>query len=159
VGGLALAGAGPTARRFLVALGLLAVLLQAVAVVRGAFTWAAWSAGVLLVGYAVVAPAGRWPVAVAVGCGLLLAAEFAAWSVDLARTGGEPARLGRRRAATLATLLLGSGAMASVAAVPAELLGTRHGVGVGGAGVAAAVAAFAILAWLTRRIRSRRPAW
>jgi hypothetical protein len=99
---------------------------------------------VLLAGDAiavVVAPAGRGPVAVAFGCGLLLAAELAAWSADLARTGGEPAPLGWRRAVTLATLVLGSGAVAAVVVVPAELLGTRHGLAVlRGAGVTAAVA-------------------
>jgi hypothetical protein len=103
----------------LVVLGLLAVLLQAVAVLRGAFAWAGWSAGMLLGGYTiavVVAPAGRGPVAVAFGCGLLLAI----WSADLARTGGEPALLGWRRAATLATLVLGSGAVAAVVEVAAD---------------------------------------
>jgi hypothetical protein len=159
--GLALALCGPEARRVLVALGLLAVLLQAGAVLRGAFAWAGWSAGVLLGGYGiavVAASAGRGLVAVAFGCGLLLACELASWSVDLARTGGEPARLGWRRAATLATLVLGSGAVAAVVVVPAELLGTPHGLAVRGAGVTAAVAVLATLAWLASRIRPHRPA-
>lgn len=153
--GLALAAGGLEGRRILVALGLLAVLLQAVAVLRGTFAWAAWSAGVLLAGYGIAvvgAPAGRRPVAVAFGYGLLLAAELAAWSTDLARTDGEPAPLGWRRAATLATLVLGSGAVAAVVAVPAELLGTRHSLAVRGAGAAAAVA------WLAGRIRPHPPA-
>jgi len=145
----------------LVALGVLAILLQTVAVLRAAFTWAGWSAGALLTGYGfavVVAPAGRGPVSVAFGCGLLLVGELAAWSVDLARTGREPARLGWRRAATLATLILGSGVAAAVVVVPTELLGTGHGLAVRGAGVAAAVAVLAILAWLASRIRPHRPA-
>jgi hypothetical protein len=163
--GLTLSVGGLEARRILVALGLLAVLLQAATALRGAFAWSAWSAGVLLAGYGiavVVAPAGRGPVAVAFGCGLLLAAELAAelaaWSADLARTGGEPAPLVWRRAATLATLVLGSGAVAAVVVVPAELLGTRHGLAVRGAGVAAAVAVLAILACLANRIRPHPPA-
>jgi hypothetical protein len=159
--GLALAVGGLEARRILVALGLLAVLLQAVAVLRGALAWAGWSAGVLLAGYGiavVVASAGRGAVAVAFGCGLLLAAELAAWSADLARSGGEPALLGWPRAATLAMLVLGSGAVAAVVVVPAELLGTRHGLAVRGAGVTASVAVLAILAWLASRIRPHPPA-
>jgi hypothetical protein len=66
--------------------------------------------------------------------------------------------LGWRRAATLAVLVLGSGAVAAVVVVPAELLGTRHGLAVRGAGVTAAVAVLAILAWLASRIRPHRPA-
>jgi hypothetical protein len=159
--GLTLSVGGLEARRILVALGLLAVLLQAVAVLRGAFAWAGWSAGVLLAGYGiavVVVPASRGPVAVAFGCGLLLAAELAAWSADLARTGGEPSRLGWPRAVTLAMLVLGSGAAAAVVVVPAELLGTRHGLAVRGVGVTAAVAVLVILALLASRIRPHRPA-
>jgi hypothetical protein len=164
VAGLPVAAASPGERQILVAFGACATLLQGVAVFRGAFVWAATSAGVLLVEYAivvVVAPAARGPVAVAFGCGLLLAAELAAWSVDLARAGREPVRLAWRRAGTLATLTLGSAVMAAVVVLPAELLGTRHGVVVRGAGVAAAVAAVAILAWLSIRaaIRPAHPGW
>jgi hypothetical protein len=66
---------------------------------------------------------------------------------------------------TLATLTLGSAVMAAIVVLPAELLGTRHGVVVRGAGVAAAVAAavaaVAILAWLSIRsaIRPAHPGW
>jgi hypothetical protein len=90
---------------------MLAVLLQAAAVVRAAFSLAVASAVVLLADYAVAAvisPGARGAVAVALGSGLFLAAELAAWSVDLAGAGSEPAHLVRRRVGTLAALVLGS---------------------------------------------------
>jgi hypothetical protein len=55
-------------------------------------------------------------------------------------------------------LVLGAGAVAAVAVVAAELLGTRHGLAVRGAGVTAAVVVLVILAWLASRIRPHRPA-
>lgn len=67
-------------------------------------------------------------VAAAFGSGLLLAAELAAWSVDLARTGSEPARLVRRRVVTLAALVLGSAAFSDAVMVSAAQLGDRQGL-------------------------------
>jgi hypothetical protein len=101
--------AGAEGRPLLLAVGMLAALLQAAAVVRAAFSLAAASAVVLLADYAVAAvisPGARGAVAVAFGSGLLLAAELAAWSVDLASTGSEPAHLVRRRVGMLAVLVL-----------------------------------------------------
>ena len=95
-------------------------------------------------------------VAAAFGSGLLLAAELAAWSVDLARTGSEPAHLVRRRVVTLAALVLGSAAFSvAVMVVSAAQLGDRQGFLMRAAGVAAAVAVVAILAWLSTRSNLR----
>jgi hypothetical protein len=109
---------------------------------------------VLLADYAVAAiisPGARGAVAVAFGSGLLLAAELAAWSVDLARTGSEPAHLVRRRVGTLAALVLGSAAFSDALMVSATQLGDRQGLLMRAAGVAAAVAVMTILAWLSTR--------
>jgi hypothetical protein len=161
---IALAGlvawpAGAEGRPLLLAVGMLAALLQAAAVVRAAFSLAAVSAVVLLADYAVAAvisPGARGAVAVAFGSGLLLAAELAAWSVDLARTGAEPAHLVRRRVGTLAALVLGSAAFSvAVMVVSAAQLGDRQGFLMRAAGVAAAVAVVAILAWLSTRSNLR----
>jgi hypothetical protein len=150
-------------RPLLLAVGMLAVLLQAAAVVRAAFSLAVASAVVLLADYAVAAvisPGARGAVAVAFGSGLFLAAELAAWSVDLAGAGSEPAHLVRRRVGTLAALVLGSAAVADAVVVSAAQLGDRQGLLVRAAGVAAAVAVVAILAWLSTRsnLRSARSA-
>ena len=67
-------------------------------------------------------------VAAAFGSGLLLAAELAAWSVDPARTGSEPARLVRRRVVTLAALVLGSAAFSDAVMVSAAQRGDRQGL-------------------------------
>jgi hypothetical protein len=158
--GLAVWPAGGQGRRLLVRLGVLAVVLQATSVVLAAFPLATASALVLLADDAVavvIAPGARGVAAVAFGSGLLLAVELAAWSIDLARTGPEPAHLVRRRAGRLATLVLGSAAFADAVAVSAAQLGERQGLLVRAAGVAAAVAVVAILAWLATRA-NRRPA-
>lgn len=94
-------------------------------------------------------------VAAAFGSGLLLAAELAAWSVDPARTGSEPARLVRRRVVTLAALVLGSAAFSDAVMVSAAQLGDRQGLLMRAAGVAAAVAVLAILAWLSTHSNPR----
>jgi hypothetical protein len=146
--------AGAEGRRLLLAVGVLAVLLQAAAVVRAAFPLATASAVVLLADYAVavvISPGARGTVAVAFGSGLLLAAELAAWSVDLARTGSEPARLVWRRVGMLAALVMGSAAFSDAVVVSAAQLGDRQGLLMRAAGVAAAVAVVAILAWLSTR--------
>jgi hypothetical protein len=162
---IALAGlvawpAGAAGRPLLLAVGMLAALLQAAAVVRAAIPLATASAVVLLADYAVAAvisPGAQGAVAVAFGSGLLLAAELAAWSVDLARTGAEPAHLVRRRVGTLAALVLGSAAASDAVMVSAAQLGDRQGLLIRAAGVAVAVAVMAILAWLSTR-SNRRPA-
>jgi hypothetical protein len=146
--------AGAEGRPLLLAVGMLAALLQAAAVVRAAFALAAASAVVLLADYAVAAiisPGARGAVAVAFGSGLLLAAELAAWSVDLARTGSEPARLVRRRVGTLTALVLGSAAFSDAFMVSATQLGDRQGLLMRAAGDAAAVAVMTVLAWLSTR--------
>jgi hypothetical protein len=94
-------------------------------------------------------------VTVAFGSGLLLAAELAAWSVDLARTRSEPAYLVQRRAGTLAALVLGSAAFSVAVVISAAQLGDRQGLLMRAAGVAAAVAVVAILAWLSTRSNLR----
>jgi hypothetical protein len=156
---IALAGlvawpAGAEGRRLLLAVGMLAALLQAAAVVRAALPLATASAVVLLADYAVAAvisPGARGAVAVAFGSGLLLAAELAAWSVDLARTRSEPACLVRRRTGTLAALVLVSAAFSVAVVISAAQLGDRQGLLMRAAGVAGAVAVVAILAWLSTR--------
>jgi hypothetical protein len=156
--GLVAWSAGAESRPLLLAVGMLAALLQAAAVVRAAFALAAASAVVLLADYAVAAvisPGARGAVAAAFGSGLLLAAELAAWSVDLARTGAEPAHLVRRRVGTLAALVLGSAAFSDAVMVSAAQLGDRHGLLMRAAGVAAAVAVVAILAGLSTRSKLR----
>jgi hypothetical protein len=119
---------GAEGRRLLLGLGLLPVLLQATAVVRAAFPLATASAVVLLADYAVavvISLGARGAVAVVLGSGLLLAAALAAWSVDLARTGAEPAHLVRRRVGTLAALVLGSAAFSDAVVVSAAQLEDR----------------------------------
>jgi hypothetical protein len=150
--------AGAKGRPLLLAVGMLAALLQAAAVVRAAFALATASAVVLLADYAVAAiisPGARGAVAVVFGSGLLLAAELAAWSVDLARTGSEPAHLVRRRAGTLAALVLGSAAFSNAVMNSAAQLGDRQGLLMRAAGVAAAVAVMATLAGLSTRSNLR----
>lgn len=156
--GLVAWSAGAEGRPLLLAVGMVAALLQAAAVVRAALPLATASAAVLLADYAVAAvisPGARGAVAVAFGSGLLLAAELAAWSVDLARTGAEPAHLVRRRAGTLAALALGSAAASDAVMVSAAQLGDRQGLLMRAAGAAAAVAVVAILAWLSTRSNLR----
>jgi hypothetical protein len=163
VAGLAAWPEGAAGRRLLLAVGMLAVLLQGMAVVRAAFLWAAASAVVLLVEYAVVVvvtPAAHGPVAVAFGSGLLLAAELAAWSVELARTGPEPAPLVWRRVGTLAALILGSAAFSAALVISVAQVAQfegRSGFLLRAVGVAAAVAVVAMLAWLSTRSNSDQP--
>jgi hypothetical protein len=150
--------AGGQGRRLLLGLGVLAVLLQATAVVRAAFPLATASALVVLADDAVagvIAPGAHGLAAVAAGSGLLLAAELAAWSIDLARTRSEPVSLFWRRVGTLATLVLGSAAFSAAIVVAAAQVGARQGLAVRAAGVAAAVAVVAILAWLATRSNPR----
>jgi hypothetical protein len=135
-----------------------AVLLQAAAVLRAVFLPAAAAAMVLLAADAVAfatSAKAHGLVAVASGPGLLLAAELAAWSIDLARTGAEPARLVRRRVSVLAVLVLGSAAFSLTVAAAIAQLGAGQGFLPRGGGVAAAVAVVAILAWLSTRPKPR----
>jgi hypothetical protein len=152
--GLAAWPAGGQGRRLLLGLGMLAVLLQATAVLRVAILPATASAVMLLAGYAVavaIAPRAGGLVAVAFGTGLLLAVELAAWSVDLARTGTEPARLIRRRAGVVAVLVLGAAALSIAVMAATAQLGDHQGLLVRGAGIAAAVAVVAVLDCLSTR--------
>jgi hypothetical protein len=116
------------------------------------------SAVVLLGDYAlavVISPGARGPVPVVFGSGLLLAAELAAWSIDQQGPEPEPAPVVWHRARMLAVLILGSAVFSvTVVAAPGEL-GDRQGLLIRGAGVAAAVAVVAMLAWLAIRCSLR----
>jgi hypothetical protein len=137
---------------------MVAVLLQATAVLRAVFPPAAASAVVLLaedaVAFAITAKA-HGLVSVASGSGLILAAELAAWSIDLARTGAEPARLVWRRVSVLAVLVLGSAAFSLTVVAATAQLGAGQGLLMRCGGIAAAVAVVAILAWLSTRSNPR----
>jgi hypothetical protein len=133
---------------------MVAILLQATAVLRAAFLPATASAVVLLADYSVavaISSSAHGLVPVVFGSGLLLAAELAAWSVDLASTGVEPARLAWRRVRLLAVVALGSAAFSVAVVTAAAQLGNRQGLLIRGVGIAAAVAVVAILARLSAR--------
>jgi hypothetical protein len=152
--GLAAWPAGAQGRRLLLAVGVLAVLLQAAAVVRAAFPLATASAVVLLADYAVAVVVAPGPAARSRSPLVRVSswrAELAAWAIDLAGTGSEPARLVWRRVGMLAAVVMGSAAFSDAVVVPAAQLGDRQGLLMRAASVAAAVAVVAILAWLSTR--------
>jgi uncharacterized membrane protein len=134
LGGLALAGV------VLLAVGLArpfpSLLPWPVVILAGAYAWKLGDGGV-----------DQW--APVYAGGLLAVAELAYWSIELRGRAQEAERLTERRAALIATL-----ALASVAASGLVLAATSVRIGSGVAtdllGVAAAVAALAIVAALAR---------
>jgi hypothetical protein len=132
------------------------VALQLASLTRASPTFVPWSTGTLVASYAIALVrhgGGIDPVAPLFGAGLLLAAELSYWSIELARLKALPAALPRRRAGTVAALVLGGMGLAAatvlVAAVP---LGP--GSLLRGAGAVAAVATVATLAALVHRDRA-----
>jgi hypothetical protein len=137
------------------ATGAVGALLLALAVLAGRPGWIAWSLVLLGAEYAAslaVAEGGgemdAW--APLYAAGLLVAAELAFWSLELRGTAREDAASLRRRLAALSALALAALGLAALVALVTELPG-GGGVLWDAVGVAAAVAALAIVARLARR--------
>jgi hypothetical protein len=110
-----------------------------------------WSVGLAGAGYLIArahhAVVDGW--ATAVGAGLLLAAELAAWSIDDDRRIREERALVVRRAVTLVALVSGS-ALVGFVLIGATAITTARGTALTAVGVAAAVAAVAVVLRLLR---------
>jgi hypothetical protein len=134
--------------------GGLAVVVLALAFAFRAPSVVPWALVPLLVEYGTfLVVEGDDPAAPAVAAGLVLVAELAYWALE-PRHVGRGRALALRRAGTLAVLAAGAAAVAAfllgVSEVPLE-----GGIALEAVGVAAVVAAAAVVVWLGRTPTSR----